>query len=206
MNTTAQLKLITKTHYNKIAENYNNSYQGKFTINMYDEIIHRILQANPKNMLDVGCGNGNILRIINKMLNTNLYGIDISENMIVESKKVLGTSVNLTVGDAESLPYDDEQFNVVLCNASFYHFPNPDIALQEIYRVLKKDGILILGDSTGPFDLCTKIINKLLKNTKLGHYRFYNKKKITSLMESAGFTIDDYLKTSSTFFALNAIK
>ena len=206
MNKTAQLKLITKTHYNKIAESYNDSYEGKFTINMYDEIIHRILQANPKNMLDVGCGNGNILRIINKMLSTDLYGIDISENMIKEAKKVLGTNVKLTVGDAESLPYDDEQFNVVLCSASFHHFPNPDISLKEIYRVLKKDGILILGDPTGPFDLCTKIINKLLKNTKFGYYRFYNKKEIVALMESAGFTVDDYLRTSSTFFALNAIK
>ncbi|MGN0143658.1 MAG: class I SAM-dependent methyltransferase [Clostridium sp.] len=206
MNKTTDSKSITKNYFNKIACEYNESSEGKFVISMYDEIIHRIIQANPDKMLDLGCGNGNILKIINKMLSTDLYGIDISKNMIREARKNLGTNVKLTVGDAENLPYNDEEFSVVLCNASFHHFPNPDIVLSEIKRVLKKDGILILGDKTGPFDLYTKIINKFLKYTKTGDYKFYNKKEIISLIESSGFVVDDFLKINNNFFALNAIK
>ena len=45
--------------------------------------------------------------------------------MIEEAGKKLGKAARLQVGDAEQLPYKDNFFDVVVCNASFHHYPNP---------------------------------------------------------------------------------
>ena len=77
--------------------------------------------------------------------------------MIESAQKKLGEKVILEVGDAEKLPYAENQFDIVICNASFHHYPNPDRVLSEIKRVLKIEGILILGDPTAPFEWYLKI-------------------------------------------------
>ena len=58
------IKKNSELHFNEIAKNYNNSHDGKFVKCMYDEIIDRVLKKQPKDILDLGCGNGNILSIL----------------------------------------------------------------------------------------------------------------------------------------------
>src|SRR3989344_2408900 len=48
------------------------------------------------------------------------------------------------VGDAHALPFKEEEFEMVLCTEVLEHLKNPSLALQEMKRVLKKDGLLVL--------------------------------------------------------------
>lgn len=205
MNKTLNSKQKTKNHFNETAENYNRSYDGKFVKCMYDEIINRILQINPHKILDLGCGNGNILKTLEEKTDADLYGLDLSENMIKEAEKNLNSDVNLTIGDAEKLPYSDNKFDVVICNASFHHYTKPEIVLKEIKRILKKNGVFILGDPTCPFDWYLKILNYFLKHSDSGDFKIYSKKEITSLLTSLDFKVENFKKINYRAFALNAV-
>ncbi|MBC3796818.1 class I SAM-dependent methyltransferase [Acetobacterium tundrae] len=197
-------KQATKKHFDESAEDYNNSYDGKFVKCMYDEIVERVLAANPKSILDLGCGNGNVLEKIKLKSDADLYGLDLSENMIESAKEKLGARVELKVGDAEQLPYDDNQFDIIVCNASFHHYPNPDQVLQEIHRVLKPNGTLVLGDPTAPFEWYLKFLNWGLKWSNSGDYRIYGKKEIHELLLRHGFKASDWKKINHRAFVINA--
>ena len=205
MNKTSTIKETTKNHFNKNAEEYNTSYDGMFVKCMYSEILDRVIQINPQKILDLGCGNGNILKLLAQKIDASLYGLDISENMISEAKKRLGNNAELTVGEAENLPYSDDQFDAIICNASFHHYPNPVKALKEIKRILKKGGILILGDPTAPFNWYLKILNYFLKYSNSGDYKIYSEKEIKYLLTSSGFTVENCKKINYRTFALNAV-
>jgi ubiquinone/menaquinone biosynthesis C-methylase UbiE len=45
---------------------------------------------------------------------------------------------DIRVGDSENIPWENEKFDLVVCNSSFHHYPNPKRVLKEIRRVLKK--------------------------------------------------------------------
>lgn len=85
---------------------------------MYNEIINRVEVIKPKRILDVGCGTGNILMKLAKSNNIELYGLDISEKMIDVAKQNLDYDVGLKVGDSEDMPWEDNTFDVIICNAS----------------------------------------------------------------------------------------
>ena len=102
-------------------------------------------------VLEVGCGTGFL--ILNLWLAGYAeapYACDISAGMLevcAESARRLGCDLNLRVADAEELPYDDEEFDLVVGHAFLHHLPQPEAALREIHRVLRPGGaVWILGE------------------------------------------------------------
>ena len=171
---------------------------------MYDEIIDRVLKKQPKDILDLGCGNGNILSILSDCTDANLFGLDLSKNMIYEAQKKLNDKVQLDIGDSENLPYDDDKFDLVICNASFHHYTNPQKVLKEIKRVLTPSGTLTLGDPTAPFEWYLKILNYFLPKTNSGDYKIYSKNEIYSLLNASGFTPSNWKKINHSAFIIDA--
>ena len=57
-----KVKELTQKHFDETAGDYNTSHDGKFVKCMYDEILERIVAINPETVLDLGCGNGNVLK------------------------------------------------------------------------------------------------------------------------------------------------
>jgi len=88
--------------------------------------------------LDVGCGTGLILR----HLPQGSWAIDINPRNIARVKKYV-PEAKITLGDAEALPYQDNQFDTVICTETLEHLVRSDKALSEIKRVLKVGGVLI---------------------------------------------------------------
>lgn len=204
MNKTMSFKENTKKYFNTTAKDYDNSHDGQFVKCMYDEIFNRVKSINPKTILDLGCGNGNILKMLENNTSASLYGLDLCENMIEEARKRLSNKITLTVGDSENLPYADNMFDTIICNASFHHYIHPDAVLKEIKRVLKKDGSLILGDPSAPFNWYTKFLNYFLKYSNSGDYKIYSKKEITSLLSKYSFEIKDFKMIDYRAFVLTA--
>ena len=99
-----------------------------------------------KTVLELACGTGQItFRMVDKA--KSWIATDYSENMVNEAKRrgaTVGGCRNLSfqVQDATKLTYESESFDVVVIANALHIMPNPDLALQEIHRVLKKDGIL----------------------------------------------------------------
>ena len=136
----------TKKTYNKYAKEYHKSMlEGRF-YNGYIEIpaIKKIIgNVKGKKILDVGCSIGVHSKIF-KNKGAKVYGIDISEEMI----KIAKTNVhdgNFKVADMTSLPFENGVFDIVFYGLSIHYVKNIDIVLKEAYRVLKKDGRLIIS-------------------------------------------------------------
>lgn len=93
--------------------------------------------------LDVGCGTGGLVAALT-CLGYRCQGIEPVEGARAcasELAQLLGTSVDIAPGIAENLPFQDEQFDVVIAYAVMEHVADVDRAFSEIYRVLKPGGV-----------------------------------------------------------------
>lgn len=98
-------------------------------------------------VLEVAVGTG--LNIDMYPNHVRLMGLDFSEQMLAIARaraRAVGREVDLRQGDAQALPFDDESFDTVVCTFGLCSISNVDIALEEMTRVLRPGGTLILVD------------------------------------------------------------
>lgn len=198
MEREAEVIRTTREYFDSNAKDYDNSPDGRFVRCMYREIVDRAAAKNPTSVLDVGCGNGNILMQLLD-IGAALYGLDLSPNMIAEAERRLGERASLTVGDAERLPYEDHTFDLVICNASFHHYPHPDAVLGEIRRVLKPRGTFILGDPTAPAPV-RALLNLSFQGKRAGDFKIYGKKEIYRMLAARGFVVENWRRLNYRAF------
>lgn len=96
-------------------------------------------------VLELGCGTGNLWFENADRLPAGLEIIlsDLSAGMVEQTRHNLGTSQShfqFEVVDAQSIPFGDGVFDIVIANHMLYHMPERALALREIRRVLKADG------------------------------------------------------------------
>ncbi len=132
----------------KIAKEYDAYYQTEFgqkVDHIEKEIIAELLSKIPSGnlLLDIGCGTGHWTEFfINK--GYQVTGVDSSEEMLkiakrknVDTKFILGNSGNLQI--------EDESYSIITTITMLEFVGNKEISIQEMYRVLKKGGRLIVG-------------------------------------------------------------
>jgi len=90
-------------------------------------------------ILDVGCGNGLFTKPVAE--NHHLCGVDFSEGMV---EYACANGLNAQQGSAEELPHDDESFDAVLSIEMIQCVPDFKNAIEEMARVLKPGGKLVL--------------------------------------------------------------
>ena len=92
-------------------------------------------------ILEIGVGGeGGVL--LELMHNNEIHGMDVSDSAINNSRR-LGINVIKANLDRDSIPFQEDCFDVVFAFEVFEHFANPQHALEEIWRVLKPGGIFI---------------------------------------------------------------
>lgn len=96
-------------------------------------------------ILDLGCGQGHITEKMRQVvLNAEFSGLDYSISSITYAHEHF-PFIDFTVGDGHECPYSDGFFNIVVCNNLWEHVPDPMSLLNEIKRILKSNGYLILS-------------------------------------------------------------
>jgi SAM-dependent methyltransferase len=92
-------------------------------------------------VLAVACGTGVVAREAADRLGGHgrVVGLDLKEAMLVVARR-LRPDIDWVEGDAAVLPFDDEAFDVVLCQAALMFFPHPALAVREMARVVKPSG------------------------------------------------------------------
>jgi ubiquinone/menaquinone biosynthesis C-methylase UbiE len=100
---------------------------AKITREKIDNFVAKYKSAD-KLVLDLGCGDGSYKRFFPKRI-----GFDHRP----------GPNVDV-VGDAHQLPFVDDRFDLILCTELLEHLRSPEIAIREMRRVLKPDGLLLL--------------------------------------------------------------
>ena len=96
--------------------------------------------------LDVACGTGVVARhAVSRIGPTGrVVGLDMNPKML-DMARARGPSVEWKEGDAQALPFADREFDMVVCQQGLQFFPNRDVALREMHRVLAPGGRLALA-------------------------------------------------------------
>lgn len=175
-------KMISQRNFDRQADCYDSSSYGQHARKLYPVLLSQLDQIPHQSILDVGCGTGALLeRIISRWPGTSCTGLDLSPKMVTAAREKLGSRAQVIQADAESLPLPDSTFDVVVCNDSFHHYPNPETVLAEISRVMQPGGVFLLGDTTAPAGL-RGITNLLLPHSRGGDVRLYSRKELTHLL------------------------
>lgn len=99
--------------------------------------------------LEVACGPGLISRALASRVGS-VTGIDLTPAMVEEARRGARSAridnVSFTVGDATSLTYPDGSFDGAITRFSFHHIPSPDRVLNEMARVVRPGGAIVVGD------------------------------------------------------------
>ena len=122
---------------------------------LYREIAERLPLISAQRVLDIGTGTGLQLKTIQEMApHLALYGLDISEAAIQAANKALaGSMVDLRAGSIAATTYEDNFFDIVTCNASMSYWENPEDCFNEIYRILKPGGQVMLFEPHEGIDI-----------------------------------------------------
>ena len=178
-------KNISRKNFDEEADNYYKTHDGKHSSALYDRVIEKLNALDYSSLLDVGFGTGEVLsRIYSE--GVKFSGLDISPKMLDIARKNLGENVDLRLGDSEELPWDDGSFDAVLCLNSFHHYPNPEKVLNEMNRVLKKGGKLVMADPWQSTPL-RQLMNTFIHFNGGGDVRIYSESEICSLLTETGF-------------------
>jgi ubiquinone/menaquinone biosynthesis C-methylase UbiE len=143
-----------------MVENMMRGYQRGFSSlhgdSMYDEtarirkartmqkvLLDNLGEENTARMslLDVGASTGIIDEFLSRSF-AQVIGIDIDSKAIAHAQNTrISEKLNFQTGDAMSLDFPDNSFDVVVCSQVYEHVPDARIMMDEIFRVLKPEGV-----------------------------------------------------------------
>ncbi len=175
----------SRENYNRKANEYENTFDGKFTLS-YNQYLYEYVEVKEGDaILDIACGNGRLLNMISKKARINGFGIDISDEMIKAAQKE-NNGISFKVCEADKTPFEDNSFDVITVCCAFHHFIDPEGFMKEAYRILKHKGKLIVADPTAPI-IIRHIENFIFPRLKMGDVRIYSIMEMKRFFHNANF-------------------
>lgn len=119
------------------------------------KVLKLVSAKNPKTILDIATGTGDLAILMAETSATEIIGADISEGMMeVGRKKVtekgLDKKIKLVYGDSENLPFEDNYFDAITVAFGVRNFETLEKGLGDILRVLKPNGIFVILETSVP--------------------------------------------------------
>jgi SAM-dependent methyltransferase len=111
----------------------------------YEVVFAAVAERAPRDVLEVGCGRGELAERVARELAARVVALDQSARM-VELTAVRG--VEAIIGDVVELPFADASFDCAVAAWMLYHASDLDRALEELRRVLRPDGRLVAATSS----------------------------------------------------------
>ncbi len=142
--------------------NYVNLFSSA-TDQTIDSILKAVNIGTGHKALDVCCGQGNLSAAL-KANGYDVSGLDFSPAMLEIARQRV-PEVNFVDGDAQNLPFSDNEFDVVVSNLGICHVPDQSRALSEVHRTLRAGGKFAMTVWCGPenspcFDLFYRVVKK----------------------------------------------
>ncbi len=143
------------------------------------------------NILDVGCGGGGAIQLLNKLsANSKICGIDFSDEMVSLSREVTKDLikdglVEISNGSVSSIPYHDDMFDLVTAFETYYFWSDLTSDLRQIFRVLKPGGIFLMVNSTYRHE---KYEERNAYLAKLIEFKYHTPEEFHSFLSEAGYS------------------
>lgn len=188
---------MSKTRTSDSKAKYEADYaDGKFGGPDYTHqwILKLLRPEKNKRLLDIGCSQGYLVGEAGK-LGLATFGVDISEEAIKIARKNSPSS-EIICADAHALKWKDEYFDYITNIGSLEHFENPEECLNEMKRVIKRDGVACI--MLPNLYYYRHIINKVLRKEDPTSYqaieRFASLGEWSKMLEDNGFKIKKVYK------------
>jgi demethylmenaquinone methyltransferase/2-methoxy-6-polyprenyl-1,4-benzoquinol methylase len=145
--------------FDQIAPQYdflNRFLSAGIDISWRKKALLKLHNDNPQAILDVATGTADLAIMASRLLNPEkIIGIDISEGMLeIGRKKIqaggLQNQISLQIGDSEQIPMEDNSFDAVTVSFGVRNFQNLEKGLEEIIRVLRPGGKLMVLEFSRP--------------------------------------------------------
>ncbi len=144
--------------FDAISENYdglNRVISFGIDVNWRKKVLKIISDTNPKNILDIATGTGDLAILMAETTATKIVGLDISAGMLDVGKKKISAKnmsdkIDMIIGDSEDLPFDDSSFDAITVAFGVRNFENLEKGLGEILRVLKPGGKFVVLETSNP--------------------------------------------------------
>lgn len=169
MNNRSSNFLLIKNIFESISSEYdfmNDLMTFKNHSKWKKEIAEIAKYSSPKRILDVATGTGDIAINLSKIKGSKIEGVDVSGNMLKIARKKIDElkidNIVLKTCEAENLVFEDNHFDIVSIGYGVRNFSNLEKGLSESYRVLKKDGKLIILETSIPENLIIKFFYNII--------------------------------------------
>ena len=168
------------------AATYDEGMEGDHARRLYQYVVGEVTCAvagmSAPRVLDLGCGTGALAaRLLDAIPGCSLTGVDLSPRMVEVARARLTGRAEVLLGDAERLPFHDDAFDVVVCNDSFHHYPDPERATFQAWRVLAAGGTLVLGDVWQPAP-ARALMNVWMPRSREGDVRIYSEAELCDVL------------------------
>lgn len=174
--------------YDRIAQRYESRWWHYIHASVRETLARLDLRPDVR-LLDIGCGTGVLLREIGSALpGSFVVGIDLSRRMLAVAQEHLGSPRRLLDADVHDLPFKAGSFDVVVSLSSFHFWLVPHRGLQEIARVLRPGGQLVITDWCDDFWAC-RLCDHLLRLVSRAHQRAYTSRQCATLLREAGYEL-----------------
>ena len=217
-----------KNIFESISKDYdlmNDLITFKYHSKWKKEIAMIAKEDNPKVILDIATGTGDIAINLSKLKDSQIIGVDISEKMLDVAgdkiRKMNITNITLELSKAEKLKFKNNFFDLISIGYGVRNFEDLINGLKESYRVLKKNGKLIILETSVPNNFLIKCLYLLFtsiyvplisfiftKNIKAYKYlldstkEFPHEKEFKKILGSVGFK---NIASKKKFFGISTI-
>lgn len=184
--TAKALKGKSRDAFDAQAATYDEDMHGSHARALYPHVVAEVKRAvegvgSPR-LLDLGCGTGALAEaVLEEVAGCRLACVDLSPKMLEEAKRRLAGRAEVSLADAEGLPFPDGSFDAAWCNDSFHHYPDPKKAAFQMWRVLKPGGALVIGDVWQPAP-ARAIMNAWMPYSSEGDVRIYSESEMRAVL------------------------
>lgn len=174
------------TEYTRLALIYDSRWSFYIRATSRETCKRLSLPASGK-LLDAGCGTGVLLNLVaTRYPDATLVGIDPVPDMLGVARKRLPAGVELAVAWADRLPFTEKSFDVIVSASMFHYVRQPVITLNEMRRVLRPGGQLVLTDWCADYLSC-RLLDRYLGLCNRAHHRIYRQRELLELVAASGF-------------------
>jgi len=144
-------------------------------------------------MLDLACGPGMLLAGLASMMRLSV-GVDLTPKMLQMARATCNAAgpahPRFVESPAEDLPFATAAIDCVVTRLSIHHFPEPVAVLREVKRVLKADGLLVIGDLVSSEDPAESRLHNALEQLRdPSHIRMLPESELLEVVNAAGFRV-----------------
>lgn len=156
MSKREQFKIEDAASYNGVASEFD-VLTNRFSASIALDIVRAIDAPSRSTIVDIGCGTGLVALEAAKAAarTSQIFGLDLSDGMLkIAAQKARNAGLNETVsfhkGDAENLDWADNSVDGYVSLHAYRHFPHPDVAAKEAFRVLQPGGRAVVAIGSAP--------------------------------------------------------